>query len=290
VLLIEEDDPPLRHQKFAAAVRANLDAGRRIGVFICREGLAALPGPVAELDLTAGGDDGEPHEQGAFPAGGLAAVIYADRPDAAAAANRLFAALRSLARLGADLIVAEGLPASEGLGAAYMNRLRKAAAAGQRKTVLFVCTGNTCRSPMAAALFNRLNTLADWSAESAGLAALPGEPASLMVQTVLLDGHGIDLSAHRARLAEADLVAGASHVLTMTENQRNSLRRIFPEHAAKIQSLGEMAGEPGTAVADPFGGSLEDYEETAAQLRRLIGKLLEKLAASSGEPEGQDGT
>jgi protein-tyrosine-phosphatase len=65
--------------------------------------------------------------------------------------------------------------------------------------LLFVCTGNTCRSPMAAALFNHVNTRPEWFAESAGLAAFGGEPASMAAVTALQMDFGLDLSKHRSR-------------------------------------------------------------------------------------------
>ena len=77
------------------------------------------------------------------------------------------------------------------------------------KLVLFVCTGNTCRSPMAAALFNQMAAGSAYQAESAGLAAFTGDPASeASVRTMAYLG-GIDLSSHRSRSLTPGLIDSA---------------------------------------------------------------------------------
>ncbi|MEW8976950.1 MAG: low molecular weight protein arginine phosphatase [Symbiobacterium sp.] len=145
--------------------------------------------------------------------------------------------------------------------------------------VLLVCSGNTCRSPMAAALLAEFWRKADpgWAltVESAGTGAFPGLPASPHAVTVMQE-RGIDLSGHRSRPVQS--LDGYDLVLTMTRGHRDALRNRFPDAAGRIFSLGEYAGT-GEDVPDPFGGSLEAYQKTAAALERLLPAVVDRIRA-----------
>lgn len=141
--------------------------------------------------------------------------------------------------------------------------------------VLFVCTGNTCRSPMAAAaLVNELGPdAARVAVESAGTSAQEGQPASTGTRDLLL-AQGIDLSGHRARRATASLVRDADFVLVMEPLQRRALQALGarPE---KVHVLSEFPapGEPGLPVSDPYGSSKEAYEECWRRIRVHVERL-----------------
>ena len=120
--------------------------------------------------------------------------------------------------------------------------------------ILFVCTGNTCRSPLAQAIA----ALHGVEADSAGLSAFPGAPASRHAQ-MAIQKLGGDLSAHRAQIVSESLLQKARLIFPMTESHALVLRQYFPAHAHKIRLLSPQ-------IPDPFGGNLQEYEACAHQL------------------------
>ena len=145
--------------------------------------------------------------------------------------------------------------------------------------ILFVCSGNTCRSPMAAALMRSIAAEKGLAitADSAGLYATAGMGASQNAKKAMREHYGIDLSEHRSRLLTKEIAEGADLILCMTKAHEDALKKRFP--GANAVLLGAWGGTD-QDVPDPFGGDEACYLLCAQQLESL---LKAALAGRAGE-------
>lgn len=141
--------------------------------------------------------------------------------------------------------------------------------------VYFICTGNTCRSPMAEAIL-RGHELDDVTVRSAGVYAMEGAPISAHAE-ILVKKFQLPYS-ETANMVDINHMQSADYVLTMTESHKQLLLHMFPAYEHKIETLKTFVEDAtGSDVIDPFGGSLVNYEQTFEELQRLIDRLAMRL-------------
>ena len=145
--------------------------------------------------------------------------------------------------------------------------------------VLFVCTGNTCRSPLAEGLLNKMAGERGWdlSAGSAGLAAFAGVPAPSEAVEAARE-RGFSLESHQSRPLTKSLVLESDLILTMTAKHKEMILRKMPDLGPKVSMLSELAGEGQKDVEDPVGQSLQVYRETLNQIEGLLNKSAGRFA------------
>ena len=149
---------------------------------------------------------------------------------------------------------------------------------GRKVNVLFVCTGNTCRSVLAKAFLegivqNVSGKNIQVNVFSAGVAAVDGLTASREALQVL-QGYGIDFREHRSSRITPELVEKAHYIFTMTYSQKDYLLKSYPGTQGKIWLLSEYAGGHGRDVSDPFGRGIDAYRQAAAEIREALHAII----------------
>ncbi len=146
--------------------------------------------------------------------------------------------------------------------------------------VLFVCTANICRSPMAAALFQsklkeQQPDWQKWRVELAGTWALEGEAAARNSRQAMAE-RGLDISNHRSRMVTREMLESYDLILTMEPGHKEAICVEFPSVAKRVFLLSEMEGRV-QAVDDPYGGTFADYKKTAEKIEQMLEKGMQRI-------------
>lgn len=149
------------------------------------------------------------------------------------------------------------------------------------KILLFVCTANIARSPMAAALCNDLmlqKGLGDnFRAESAGTWGTDGLPPAQEGVTVMAE-YGLDISQHHSRVVTFEVLLDADLILTMEAGQAEALRFEFPQKSDRIFQLTEMVGQSHN-IEDPYNQGLSHFRVTAQEISQILENGIDRILA-----------
>src|SRR2546423_11960373 len=157
------------------------------------------------------------------------------------------------------------------------------------KNVLFVCTGNVCRSPVAEGIFRHaVRGRGDFRVMSAGLGAMEGQPPSPYAVQAVRE-LGIDISNQRSRMLTPDLVQQADYVFGMTHSHIDTVTLLYPQAAEKTFLLREFDDTLDffeKDISDPIGGLYDVFFDCRGQIVQGVGSLLRFFWQRAGEPLG----
>ena len=153
------------------------------------------------------------------------------------------------------------------------------------KTILFVCTGNVCRSPMAEGLFRHtVKGRGDCRVLSAGVGAIEGQPPSAYAVKALKE-LGIDISQQRSRMLTAEVVNQADYIFGMTHGHVDAINLLYPQAVEKtflLREFDETLDIFEKDISDPIGGSYEVYLDCRDQIEQGIASMLKFIDQTSG--------
>lgn len=142
--------------------------------------------------------------------------------------------------------------------------------------VLFVCTANTCRSPMAEEIFNKLINSSDIVAKSAGITIVPGSFVTEKSAELIKEELNVDVKDKQAIQLNDSMIKNSDIILTMTNYGRDFIKENYPNYKDKVFSICEYAGVKGE-VTDPYGSTISVYQKIYKELEGVMPLLIDKL-------------
>jgi protein-tyrosine phosphatase len=153
------------------------------------------------------------------------------------------------------------------------------------QSVLFVCKANICRSPLAAAYFNSLVAKEgrQMTVRSAGLEAIPGNPAHTKAKAVALQ-HRLSLDEHTTTHVHKALLDQSDLIVVMEIVQKHRIQRLYPRLKGKVVLLGRFDPVGSLEIADPYSGTNEAFHSCFQQVSRCCDVLAARLGVKRSEP------
>ena len=147
------------------------------------------------------------------------------------------------------------------------------------RSILFICTANRCRSPMAEVLLQRAveqrGEAAQWNISSAGTWAEADLGVTQLTRAVMTK-RGLSVDEHRSRSLTAEMLHKADAVLVMTRNHKEAIQAEFPASVGRVFLLSQLVDQD-YDIEDPYGGSLDDYELCASEIDDLLSRGFGRL-------------
>jgi len=157
--------------------------------------------------------------------------------------------------------------------------------AQDNKTIIFVCTGNTCRSPMAEGIAKEIVTekKLPYTIISRATKIDPKEVVANPKSVEVMKKQGIDISTHKSLMINEEDIKNATLILTMTESHKEGLLKLFPNAKDYTFTITEYATGKAGNISDPWGKEIDEYEKTAAQLNTLVPQAIDKFATEENK-------